>query len=327
MVAITSYGCYLPSAELPATELAKAWGSAPAGLRSKRVAAPDEDALTLALAAARRTVGDPPPGSVGVASTTLPYHRRVQAGMVAEGLGLRDAPVLASEHTTSARAGAEALTLHAALVAQRRHPALVLAADVAAEVVRGPDALGAAGVALTLAPEGTVATLLGSGHALAEDPGLSFAGGTDERRRDVGVAGYGTGACTRALGRAVHDLLERLGATIGEFRSVVLDVPDARVCAAVARDLGVAEEQWSPVWAFPQVGDVGAAGSLLGLCLALDAADPGDRILLTAYGPGSAADAVALSAGPGAGAGVVGAALEGVHGIDYVAYLRTRGAI
>ncbi|HUH06281.1 MAG TPA: hypothetical protein VML96_00605 [Egibacteraceae bacterium] len=324
MVAIASYACHFPQAAVTAETLRTALGAAPRGLTRKRVAGPDEDALTLALAAARDLPLDDIPRGMALASMSLPYARRVQAGLLVDGLGLAGAGAFISEHTTSARAGTEALTLHAALTEGWGGRSVVVAAEAArGHAGAGADArLGAGAAALLLAPSGGVASLLGSEHYAAEDPGLAFSLAGEQARRDVEVPGYAAAAYQRAIGGAVDALLPALDADLARFRFVVLDVDDPRLIAKALGPAGLQDQQWRPVWPYPQTGELGAAGALVGLCVALDGAAAGDWILVLSYGGGSAADAIAFEAGHEAGGRGVEAAVQGGVEVDFAAYLK-----
>lgn len=327
-IGISAYACYFPGYRLPASALKAAWGAAPAGLKTKPVAGPDEDALTLAIAAARQIVPDRV-DSLGLASTTLPYNRRVQSGLLVEALGL-EKQLVCSEHTTSSRACTEALLAHVGLLSWRGGGnALVVAAELPASPARGgaDAALGAGAVALALHEGGEVASCDGFSSYVAEHPGLQFSRSGAQELRDVQVPDYAEAAYGAAIGGSARPLLEKLGRGVADYRFVVLNPPDPRLARSAAQVLGAKPEQWQPAFRFAETGELGAAQGLLGLAAALDAARPGDRILLLAYGSGSAADAVSLTAGPACARGVVDEALRGGQEIDYVTYLKLRGEI
>lgn len=326
-IGVAAYSCYFPAPRLGAAALKQAWGSAPRGLVAKPVADLDEDALTLLIAAGRPLAVDGCT-ALAVASRSLPYSQRVQAGLVAEALDLgRDLYV--SEHTTSARAGTEALLALQGVLQSAGGSGLLLAADVATgSSAAGADAaLGAGAAGFLLAPDGAVAQIEAAQSYVAEEPGLRFTRAGEAGQRDVQVPDYAADAYQAAVAGAARALLRRVGQRMGDYRFLVLNPPEPGLTAGTARALGAAEEQWQPVWTFPHTGDVGAAQPLVGLVAALDAAQPGDRILLAAYGSGSACDALSLIAGPGAGRGALRRALAPAREIDYLTYLKLRGAI
>src|ERR1700722_12252144 len=89
---VSSASAYLPLLRLDrkAAIAALSWsglGSPRGGRRS--VAGWDEDAVTMAVEAARLAIGgDEPPQTVVFASTSAPFRERLQAGILVDALGL-----------------------------------------------------------------------------------------------------------------------------------------------------------------------------------------------------------------------------------------------
>jgi 3-hydroxy-3-methylglutaryl CoA synthase len=319
-VGISDYACVLARARLD-REAVEQWGwSAPRGWRSSAVAWPDEDALTLGIDAARALGTAGGVGALGLACTRLPYRQRVQAGLIAEALGLGDG-VLATEHTTSERAGTEALTLLAGEVTRRGRDALLVAADPGAASTRELDR-SAGAVALRLGPQGQVASLDATAHQVGERPGLRFVLAGAREVRDVDVADYAVASYGATIVTAVEAVLRELAVALEAFRWVVLGGVRGDLAAKAASVIGAAREQWAPVLPYTLVGDTGAAGALFGLVAALDAAAPGDRILVVSYGSGSAADVLALTAGAGSGRARLAAAGESSRPLDLATFVK-----
>jgi uncharacterized OB-fold protein len=86
--------------------------------------------------------------------------------------------------------------------------------------------------------------------------------------------------------------MKRCGLEARDFAKVILPAPDARTHRGLAQSLGfdVKTQLQDPL--LDAVGYCGAAHSLIMLVAALEEANPGDRILLAAYGDG--ADALVL---------------------------------
>lgn len=354
-VLIESIGCYFPAWRLSAKDLRGASIAVPRGLASKPVCAVDEDVLTMAVDAAKRAV-DHQRGreslaldGVALASTGLPYLRRVQSGMVVDALGLDSARVV-TEATTSARAAVEALLAVVGAWAMsegdgdNRSPGTLLVASDAP--AGGTDALasddeagaGAGATAMILAPPVAGETgALGSSSAVGrieavascaeEWPGLGFVRRIDARGRDIDVSGYAEAAMVGLVQQAVKRALRGTGTSISDFRFVALGTREGRITRKLAAALDLEASQWQSVMGFSQLGDQGANGPLVNLAGALDEAEAGDRILVVAYGEGSAADAIVATAGPGAGQGEVRRALGSGVPIGYLTYLRSRGGM
>ena len=96
--------------------------------------------------------------------------------------------------------------------------------------------------------------------------------------------------------------------------------------------LGFSKEQIAPGLLSPMIGNTYAGAGLVGLTAALDAAEPGDRILLASFGSGAGSDAIAVT--------VSESILERKHlapmtrdyiarrtEIDYGMYVRMRGKL
>jgi hydroxymethylglutaryl-CoA synthase len=226
------------------------------------VKAADEDALTMMLAAADRlALGAPRPDRLGLASTSLPYARRVQAGLIATALDL-PAATFCLECTTSARAATEAI--------RALGTGLILAAD------------GAYAAALLLGEAGPgLGTIRAARGALAEYPGLAFTPAGATGLHDVAVPDYAEAAYLELVRAAAEGLrADRLA----------LNPPTPRLGRIAARALGFAEAVTAPP-------ESGAAGPLLALHAALAGMAPGQTLLLVSYGAGSAADALVIEKG------------------------------
>ena len=137
MIGITGYGCYVPRLRLSRKSVAEAnaWfapGLAGKGRGTRAMANWDEDALTMAVAAARDCLGAGDDrshvGSVILASCTLPFAERLNAGVLCEALTL-DATTGATDATGSQRAALSAVAQAVAQVQSGAKEALVVATD------------------------------------------------------------------------------------------------------------------------------------------------------------------------------------------------------
>lgn len=222
--------------------------------------AADGDVLT-DLIAVGRSCGPLRTDRLALASTGLPYARRVQAGLAALALDLPPA-TFCLECTTSDRAATEAM------LALRT--GLVLAADggwaAAALLGDGP------APARVVAP--VVASVLAVQSALAEYPGLAFTPAGEGGLRDVAVPDYAELAYLELVQKAAAGL---------QADWLALNPPTPRLGQTAARALGFVGATCGPP---------GAAGPLVALHQALGQASPGQLILLVSYGAGSAADAL-----------------------------------
>jgi 3-hydroxy-3-methylglutaryl CoA synthase len=170
-IGVAAFGGYIPPLRLNREEVAAAHKWVNPGLRSlaqgtRAVAGWDEDVVTMAVDAARDCFEGVDRASVGglvLGTTTAPFADRLNSGIIADALGIRETATLL-DVTGSRRAGTSALRAGFDAAAARGEPVLV----VAAERGRSPAATsseltsGHAAAALLLAPGPGIARLLGS---------------------------------------------------------------------------------------------------------------------------------------------------------------------
>lgn len=97
---------------------------------------------------------------------------------------------------------------------------------------------------------------------------------------------------------AVNKLNGKLRLKPEDYTYAVFQQPYGFVPFAVGGALNFKPEQVAPGTIAEQIGDCGAASSLLGLANVLDMAKPGDRILLASYGFGAGSDALSIEVTP-----------------------------
>ena len=90
---------------------------------------------------------------------------------------------------------------------------------------------------------------------------------------------------------AVNILLEDLELKPSDFAMAVFHQPNTKFPRKVAKMLGFTPAQIETGLLSPMVGNTYAGASPLGFSAALDAAKPGDRILLASFGSGAGSDA------------------------------------
>jgi hydroxymethylglutaryl-CoA synthase len=262
------------------------------GLRSlakgrRAFASWDEDSVTMAVEAGRQlrlALPAPAAAELTLASTTLPFAERLNAGIVAAALGLAPDAVL-RDVTSSARA---ALT---ELCAALRRPAgsapqMLLAAErriarpaSTQEMIFGHGAAGAlvgAGraIATLVASRSTHADLVDHFRQSGEEHDY----GWEERWvRDEGYLKIAAGTIRQCLADAE--------VTPSDVAHFVMPAPLARVNEAVAKSVGIAAGALVST-EHETVGDLGSAQPLAMLDIALRAAAPGALILVAAFGSG-----------------------------------------
>src|SRR6266850_1682979 len=308
MVGITSYGAYIPMLRLSVGAIA---GGKPGG-PEKAVANWDEDAITMAVAAAVDCLRGIERGSVdGVlfASTSYPFKEKQGAAMVARALDLRR-DVVTADVGDSLRAGTTALRSAVdAVKAGSARRVLVVAGETRMAAPRSVlEANLGDGAAAFLVGAEDVALAVAASHAVSDEmidvwraDGDQFVHAWEERF----VVDHGYRENVREV---VRGLLAKTGLAPKDFAKIVLYGPDPRSHATVVRELGFAESQAADPL-FGKVGNAGAAFAPLLLTGALERAKAGDRILLVSYGDG--AEASVLEATP------VVERLEGRRGVSW----------
>jgi 3-hydroxy-3-methylglutaryl CoA synthase/uncharacterized OB-fold protein len=298
MTGIASYGAYVPMTRLPLALI----GGRPAkdGGPEKAVADYDEDAVTMAVEAARSCLHGFDPASVDglfFASTSYALREKQAAATVAKALGLRR-DVSTADHAGSLRAGTSALEagLHAVAAGAMRN-VLVVASDCRMGAPRGPleAKLGDGAVAFLLSDHQPIAEIAAS-HAVANElqdlwraEGEAFTHSWEDRF--VLQEGY-----VPNMEEAIRGLLAKSGRAASDFARAALYAPDARSLGSLARGLGLAPEQLvDPL--VGRLGNNGAAFALTLLAVALESAKPGDGLLVASYGDGAHAFALDVTEG------------------------------
>lgn len=278
----------------------------------RAVAGWDEDALTMAVEAARALAIDARVESVVFASTSSPFSDRSMAGLVIEALRL-DPGVAALDVANSRRAAVTAL----AKALRGDATELIAAGEKRSAAPGGSQHLNwgdGAGAAL-VGPGDGIARLLGWAAVNVDlldvftdaEHGLPY-GAEDRFVRDEAVR--------QVYAPAVREALARAGVAAGEIALAIVPEPVDGVYKALAGLCGLKAANVCQEIA-AQAGDLGAAMPLFGLALALERAKPGQKVLLAGFGNG--ADALVLEVA-GAGGATAGEALR--HGAALTSYSR-----
>jgi 3-hydroxy-3-methylglutaryl CoA synthase len=337
MIGINGYGAYVPRLRMDRTAIgqANAW-YAPALARAKgtrSLANWDEDAITMAVAAARDCLGADEDRSaircLHFASTTLPFVERLNAGIVAEALTL-DEDVEARDATGSQRVALACLGDALAHVRSGQGDALVLAADARKTRAASPQELsyGDGAAVLRLGREGVIAEHLGSAAITVDFVDRFRMTGEEidyhwEERwvRDEGVA--------RLMPRAIAAALAKAGIEAATVDHFIFPTSFARMEAQLARACGIKPEAVVDGLS-ATVGDTGAGHGLMLLAGVLERAKPGEIIVLAQFGSG--AEAVVFRATDQIGdfrprVGLDGWLRRGVVETNYTKFLSFKGQL
>lgn len=334
---ILSFGAYLPLRRLQRAAIYDANKWFAPGLRGlargeRTVANWDEDAITMAVEAARDAligIDRAGLGAVSLASTTLPFADRLNAGIVKEALGLADG-IAALDIAGSQRAGTSALiqALHAA--GPGRAPQLCLASDLrkSRPASEGELMQGDGAAAIVVGSGNLIARFLGS-HSVTIDfidhyraSGVDFDYAWESRW--IREEGY-----LKIAAEGLKDALAKFGMAGKDIAHCAIAICAAKAGEAIAKKAGLAPETLiDPMVA--QVGDTGVGHSSLLLAAALEKAKPGEKILVLDFGQGIDVllfEATAALADRPARPGVAGALTRGVADENYMRYLFHRGLL
>jgi hydroxymethylglutaryl-CoA synthase len=248
----------------------------------------DEDAVTMAVEAARalrsglegQTVS-----ALTLASGSMPFAERINAGIVASALGL-SADAAVRDVSSSARAATTELIAALSQPGVHAQAQLIVASDrrmarpaSTQEMIQGD---GAAAVAVGHGP--VIATLVGAHTEYADfvdhfrQSGEAYEYGWEERWvREEGYLKIGLGA--------IRTCLESLQVKASEVAHFVMSATLPKVHEAVAKKLGIAPTAVASTHA-ETVGDIGCGQPLAMLDTVLRQAQPGALIVVVAFGYG-----------------------------------------
>ncbi len=291
MIGIKSFGAYIPRYRMNRKVIAQAigWFSPVGGKGERAVANFDEDAITMAVAAGMDCLGDLDNSHIDalyLASTTLPYKERQNAGIVSAALALKD-DVHTADVTSSVKSGTAALiAAFNAVKAQNAQEAMVAATDMRLGKPASPEesAFGDGAAAFLVSDKDVVASFEGS-YSLSYDfvdirrDEKDRFGKTWEPRwvRDEGYF--------KMIPEVISGLLKKYNLDIKDFSKVIYPCPNSRDAAAMAKKLGMDPSQITDDLQ-TVVGNTGSAYAPMMFVNALQEAKPGDKILVASFGNG-----------------------------------------
>lgn len=297
MLGITGHGAYIPRLRLSRKAIAdaNAWFAPQFAGKAKGTRAManwDEDSITMAVAAARDCLGAGDDrshiGALLLASTTLPFADRLNAGIAAEALTLNET-VDALDIGGSQRAALSAVDAALAKVKAGTPNVLVLAADNRKTRAASAQELdyGDGAAALLLGTDNVIAEYLG-GATMADDFVDHFrltGNDVDYHWEERWVRDEGVG---KLAPRAIKAALEKAGVAAAQVDHFIFPSALAKVDAQMAKACGI-----NPAAIVDNlnaaIGDTGVPHALLMLSQVLEHAQPGQVIALGQFGSGAQA--------------------------------------
>jgi 3-hydroxy-3-methylglutaryl CoA synthase/NAD(P)-dependent dehydrogenase (short-subunit alcohol dehydrogenase family)/putative sterol carrier protein len=294
MIGITSYGGYIPRLRLDRMSIFQSMGwFAPAivmvaqGERS--FCNWDEDSLTLAVSASRdclKGMDKKTVEAVYLASTTLPFADRSNAGIVQAALNLKE-DLQSQDFTASLRSGTSALiSALSAVKAGDKKQVLVTATD--------KRETRAAYFYEMWFGDGAASLLVGDSEVIAEFKGsysiscdfIDHYRGTPNKfdymweERWVRDEGY-----SKIIPQAVNGLFDKLSISMKDVDKLVFPCFFKAEHRNIAKKLGATADKVQDNL-HEVCGETGTAHPLVMLVAALEQAKPGDRLLLAGFGQG-----------------------------------------
>ncbi|HUV15703.1 MAG TPA: hydroxymethylglutaryl-CoA synthase [Pelolinea sp.] len=301
-VGITGYGAYIPQYRLPAAEIARVWGGSDEGLPIKEKSVPglDEDTVTMSVEAARNalkraSINPEELRAVWVGSESHPYAVKPSSTIVAEAIGAT-VHIQAADMEFACKAGSEAMVMAMGLVGSGMADyALAIGADTAqakpGDALEFTAAAGAA--AFIIGPaENALAEIISAYSFVTDTP--DFWRRAYQHYPEHGQRFTGEPAYFKHIFTAAQTMMEESGTQASDYTYAVFHQPNAKFPQRVAKQLGFTSEQIKTGLLSPVIGNTYAGASPIGLTAILDAAKPGDRILMVSYGSGAGSDALDL---------------------------------
>jgi len=295
MIGITSYGAYIPRLRLERMAIFQAMGwFAPALMMvaqgERSMCNWDEDAVTMAVAAARECLSGQDKHKLDalyLASTTLPFADRQNAGIVSAALNLKD-NLITADFTSSQKASTTAMinALESIKSGERNH-IMVTATD--------RRETKAAYFYEMWFGDGAAAFMVGDTDVIAEYKGsysvahefVDHYRGADKKydymweERWARDAGYG-----QIIPEVVNGLFEKLNITMDHVAKLAYPCIFKRDHGNIAAQLGATSEKLVDNM-HELCGETGTAHPFIMFISALEKARPGDRILMIGFGQGA----------------------------------------
>jgi 3-hydroxy-3-methylglutaryl CoA synthase len=296
MVGIVGYGGYVPRLRLNRMAIMKSMGwFAPALFASaqgeRSMANWDEDCMTMAVAASRDCL----PGvdksridAVYMASTTMPFLDRDNAGVLKATLNLRD-DITSADFSSSLKAGTTALvTALDAVKGGDKRQVLVAASDNRRSKAASLQEMwfGDGAGALVVGNENVIAEYLGS-YSVSHDF-VDHYHGTDVKydytwedrfSRDEGYA--------KIYPQAFKGLMEKTGVAVTDITKIIYPCVYGRIHQGLAvRAIGASPDQVAGNM-HEETGECGTGHPFLMLAKELEQAKPGDKFIVAGYGQGA----------------------------------------
>lgn len=282
MKGIISYGGYIPFNRLQRKKIGEFYGTfTPSG--EKAIAGHDEDSISMGIEAALDCLKDvnlQEIDAVYFATSSSPYKEKGSISTITTALNLRD-NIRGIEATTSLRSGTSSL-----MAVKENEKTLVIASDCRIGAPTGQNELwfgdGAASI-LMGSGDNVIARIVDAGST-QEEIVSQWRSGDDDFTQNWEER-LGTTVFFKQVKNTIIPFLEKNNRTASTISKVIISGPATRSHTDAAAALGFQKDQiQNPL--LDSVGNTGNAHAPLMLISALEAAKPGDQLLVISYGEG-----------------------------------------
>jgi len=295
MVGIVSYGGYIPRLRLNRMAIMKSMGWFAPNLigtaqGERSMCNWDEDSLTMAVAASQDCLEGMDKSKIDavyLASTTMPFSDRDNAGILKVALNLRD-DVSTGDFAASLKAGTSALI--AALDSVKggnKKQILVSASDNRRSKSASAQEMwfGDGSASLLVGDENVVAEFLGS-YSESHDFVDHYRGQTAKfdynwEERWIRDEGY-----SKIYPKVVQGLLDKTDMSMSDITRLIYPCVFGRIHGRIFKDLGATPDQVVSNM-HEETGECGTAHPFVMLARELEQAKPGDKLLVAGYGQGA----------------------------------------
>jgi hydroxymethylglutaryl-CoA synthase len=294
-VGITSIGAYIPYYFMNRNSISEAWGVR--GIKGVRsIASVDEDSVTMSVEAAlecfryreRNEIE-----SLFFASTTAPYSEKSHATLVSTVCDLKN-DIFVADFNSSLRSATSALKAgYSEVLSGNSKEVLVTSADNrnAYPKSQQEQLFGDGAAAVTVGNKEVLATI---DHVFSCQNEIHdmWRNRDDLYVRNAEARFAIDEGYNQSVAYAFNKILEKANLAVTDLNKVILTTPGMKENIKIAKKMGLMDDQIQDNFV-ANVGVLGAAQPLVMLVDALEHAQPGDKLLLIAYGNG--ADAFLLT--------------------------------
>ncbi len=322
--AIIGISGYLPLLRLDRTAASKALRFSGLGGRAaghRAVASWDEDALTMAVEAARLASPSAQPDKIVFASTSAPFIERSHATLLSEALAV------APSCRTNDVAGSRRCGVSALLDALLGSGEQLIAAGEQRPVKAGSPMHFAFGDGSAAARVGDGAGAVLIGHASLAHDLIDIYASREHPEPYAYEERFVKDTATKVvIVPTIKAALQAAGIEPGDITHAAVHEPLAGMWRDIAKATGVSAPNHASV-VTAAAGDLGAAHAIFALALALDGAKPGDKVLVAGFGSGCDALVLEVNGAVEGTANARAALTRGLAFADYGRFLSLTNAI